>query len=90
MPENQTDNTDKKERKSLGVIFRNVDKASPKSYDLKGTVVRNLVNDYQEENYHNIIWNGLNDSGQAVASGRYILKMSTPGFSDTITMTLLK
>ena len=59
-------------------------------YDLKGAVVRNLVNDYQEEYYHNIVWNGLNDSGQAVVSGRYILKMSTPGFSDTITMTLLK
>ena len=41
MAENQTDNTDstdKKERKSLGVIFPNVDKASPKSYDLKGTI----------------------------------------------------
>ena len=59
-------------------------------YDLKGAVVRNLINDYQEDNYHNIVWNGLNDSGEAVVSGRYILKMSTPGFSDTITMTLLK
>ena len=59
-------------------------------YDLKGAVVRNLVNEYKEENYHNIVWNGLSDSGQAVSSGRYILKMSTPGFSDTITMTLLK
>ena len=28
----------KKERKSLGVVFPNVDKASPKSYDLKGTI----------------------------------------------------
>ena len=59
-------------------------------YDLKGAVVRNLINDHQEENYHNIVWNGKNDNGQAVASGRYILKMSTYGFSDTITMTLLK
>ena len=36
MAENQTDQ--KKERKSLGVVFPNVDKASPKSYDLKGTI----------------------------------------------------
>ena len=28
----------KAERKSLGVVFPNVDKASPKSYDLKGTI----------------------------------------------------
>ena len=32
----QTDQT--KDRKSLGVVFPNVDKASPKSYDLKGTI----------------------------------------------------
>ena len=43
-----------------------------------------------EPNYHNIIWNGLNEDGQSVASGRYILKMSAPGYAETITMTLLK
>ena len=29
----------KKERKSLGVVFPNVNKENPKSYDLKGSVV---------------------------------------------------
>ena len=28
----------KKERKSLGVVFPNINKESPKSYDLKGTI----------------------------------------------------
>ena len=28
----------KKERKSLGVVFPNINKENPKSYDLKGTV----------------------------------------------------
>ena len=32
----QTDQS--KEKKSLGIIFRNLDKASPKSYDMKGNV----------------------------------------------------
>ena len=59
-------------------------------YDLKGAVVKTLVEEHQEENYHSIVWNGLNEGGQSVSSGRYILKMSTHGFSDTITMTLLK
>ena len=36
MSDQQTDQT--KDRKSLGVVFPNVDKASPKSYDLKGTI----------------------------------------------------
>jgi len=59
-------------------------------YDLMGAVVKTLVEEYQEENYYSIVWNGRNESGQAVTSGRYILKMSTASFSDTITMTLLK
>jgi len=38
MAENQTDNTDKKEKVSLGMCFPNTNKASEKSYDLKGTI----------------------------------------------------
>lgn len=59
-------------------------------YDLKGALVITLVNEHREANYYNIVWNGLNSNGQSVASGRYIVKMTAPGFSDTITMTLLK
>ena len=59
-------------------------------YDLKGSIVRTLIEEYQQKNYYNLIWNGLNESGQKVENGRYILKMLTAEFSDTITMTLLK
>ena len=59
-------------------------------YDLKGAEVTTLVNEHQESDYYNILWNGLNSNGQAVASGRYIIKMTAPGFSETITTTLLK
>ena len=60
-------------------------------YDLKGSEVKTLVQEYQEANYHNVVWNGLNNNGQSVASGRYLLKMSAPDdYTETITMTLLK
>ena len=59
-------------------------------YDLKGSEVKTLVQEHQDVNYHNVVWNGLNNSGQSVASGRYLLKMSAPGYTETITMTLLK
>ena len=59
-------------------------------YDLKGTIVKTLINEYQKASYHSIMWHGLNESNQEVMSGRYILKMATPGFSDSIVMTLLK
>ena len=59
-------------------------------YDLKGAEVTTLVNKHQEADYYNILWHGLNNNGQTVASGRYIVKMTAPEFSETITMTLLK
>ena len=59
-------------------------------YDLKGTEVKVLVNEFQDADYYNVLWNGLNENGQNVASGRYILKMTAPGYAKTITMTLLK
>ena len=58
--------------------------------DLKGLEVKTLVQEHQDVNYHNVVWNGLNTSGQSVASGRYLLKMSAPGYTESITMTLLK
>ena len=37
----------KKERKSLGVVFPNINKENPKSYDLKGTVtVEGKISDW--------------------------------------------
>ena len=59
-------------------------------YDLKGVAVKTLVNEIQQADYHNVTWNGFNENGQNVASGRYLLKMIAPGYIKTITMTLLK
>ena len=59
-------------------------------YDINGAEVRTLVNDISTAGNFKTIWNGLNNQGNQVASGRYILKMSAPNYSETITMTLLK
>jgi len=59
-------------------------------YDLKGAQIKILVNEHQKADYYNVIWNGFNENGQSVASGRYLLKMTAPGYTETITMTLLK
>ncbi len=59
-------------------------------YDLNGAEVKTLVSENVSAGSYQAVWDGLNNTGQNVASGRYIVKMSAPGFSDTITMTLLK
>ncbi len=59
-------------------------------FDLQGAVVKILVNEHHEENYYSITWNGLSQSGDELASGKYILNMSTINFLDTITLTRIK
>ena len=59
-------------------------------YDLNGAEVKTLISENVSAGSYQAVWNGLNNTGQNVASGRYIVKMSAPGFTDTITMTLLK
>jgi hypothetical protein len=44
-------------------------------YSITGENVINLVDDYLSEGYHNVVWNGINQSGNKVASGVYIYEM---------------
>ncbi len=44
-------------------------------YDILGREVRTLVNSEQQSGVHNIVWNGLNNDGQQVASGTYIYRV---------------
>ena len=59
-------------------------------FDINGAEISILVSEHQEAGNYQIIWNGINNSGVAVASGRYLLKMTAPNFAETINMTLLK
>ncbi len=61
-----------------------------KVYDMSGSLVKTLTADYKEAGSYNVIWNGLNNDGQKVASGQYIYKMSAPNFTDTKQMTFIK
>jgi len=57
---------------------------------MSGSLVKTLTSDYKEAGSYKVIWNGLNNDGQQVASGQYILKMSAPNYSNTLQMTFIK
>ncbi len=59
-------------------------------YNINGAEVRTLASGYRDAGSYTLIWDGNNNEGVPVASGRYIMKVTAPGFSDSITMTLLK
>ena len=61
-----------------------------KVYDMSGSLVKTLASDYRDAGSYDVIWNGLNNDGQKVASGQYILQMSAPNYNKTQQMTFLK
>ncbi len=61
-----------------------------KIYDMLGREVATLVNDYKNAGNHMVDWNGEDNSGQKVASGTYIYRITAGNFVATKKMVLLK
>ena len=59
-------------------------------YDINGSKVTELVNNYQGAGTYEVTWNGKNDLGQQVASGTYLYNVKAGDFVQTRKMILLK
>ena len=63
---------------------------SLKIFNLKGQVVKTLVSGIMAQGQHRVSWNGLDDSGQYVASGMYFYRLEYDGKTLTRKMVLSK
>ncbi|MFQ5637119.1 MAG: FlgD immunoglobulin-like domain containing protein [bacterium] len=61
-----------------------------KIYNLKGQLIRTLVNDRFETGDHSTTWNGRNDGGAFVASGLYFYEMQAGDFQQVKRLTLIR
>lgn len=59
-------------------------------YDVAGRRVRTLVNEKQRADAYRVTWDGLNDTGERVASGMYFYKLAAGPYTQTKKMMLLK
>ncbi|MBN1983383.1 MAG: hypothetical protein JW795_17735 [Chitinivibrionales bacterium] len=59
-------------------------------FDIKGRVVRTLVNGKQAPGYYTTTWNTDNTVGNPVASGTYFIMMQSGSFRKTTPITVLK
>ncbi len=66
------------------------DKVVLKVYNIKGQLVKTLVNDHLEAGTHKAVWNGDNQSGKNVSSGIYLYRLESCGKSKAQKMLLLK
>ena len=59
-------------------------------FDMSGRLVRTLVDANQRPGVYTARWNGRNDRGLKVASGRYFYRLAVGNAVRTRTMTLVK
>ncbi len=70
-----------------------VKEAAPVSleiYNLKGQLVKTLVNGEKSSGNHSVIWNGLDNNNQPASSGVYFYKMRAGTYSSTKKMIMMK
>jgi len=59
-------------------------------YNIKGQIVKTLVNDILSNGNHSLVWKGNNEAGTKVSSGVYYYQMKTKTYSSMKKMLLLK
>ncbi len=59
-------------------------------FNIKGQKVRTLVDETMGAGTHTVAWDARSDQGQKLASGIYMYRLSSDGFSKTMKMMLMK
>jgi hypothetical protein len=59
-------------------------------YNIRGQLVRTLVDDFFTVGEHSVVWDGTDESGRNVSSGIYFYKMKTDNQLQTKKMILMK
>ena len=61
-----------------------------KIFNLRGELVKTLVNGYRSAQYHQVIWNGENEAGEKASAGIYLYQLKAGNFQQTKRLVLLK
>ena len=59
-------------------------------YDIRGNVIKKLINKNISSGQKSIQWDATNDKGQLVSAGMYLCKIQTDDFIDTKKVILIK
>jgi len=59
-------------------------------FNIKGQLVKTLIDDVVKQGYHTTVWNGTDSKNQTVSSGLYLYKLSTKDHSEIKKMLMVK
>jgi flagellar hook assembly protein FlgD len=77
---------------STTIAYSVADKSDVKLqiFDVRGRLVRTLVDGERGPNNYRVMWDGLNNAGNSVASGVYFYRLIAGDFRATKKMVLLR
>jgi len=75
---------------NIAYSIKDAAKVTLEVYNVKGQLVKTLVNDYRETGHYNVTWNGKDNSSKPAASGVYFYKMKAGSYQQTKKMILMK
>ncbi len=61
-----------------------------KIYNLKGQLIKNLLNENCKANSYRILWDGKDNEGHTVSTGTYIIRMNAPNYQASHKISLIK
>ncbi len=59
-------------------------------YNLRGQLVRELVNQQMEAGFHEIVWDARDDTGRSMSSGVYLYRIQAGSFTEVRKLMLLR
>ena len=75
---------------NIAYSIKTAGKVTLEVYNIRGQLVKTLVNEVQETGAHTAIWNGKDNTGKSVSSGVYFYKMKAQDYNSTKKMILMK
>ncbi len=75
---------------NIAYSIRDAGNVTLRVYNLRGQLVKTLINEVKETGNHTAFWNGTNNSNKSVSSGIYFYKMKSGNYSSTKKMILMK
>ena len=59
-------------------------------FNIRGQVVKTLMDEPVEAGYHSLVWDGRNEAGRAVGSGIYFVQLQAGSYQQTRKLALIK
>jgi hypothetical protein len=75
---------------TIRFTLENASNVALEIYNLKGQLVKTLLNGPSQSGSHSVVWNGRDSAGHAVSSGMYYCRVTTGNYTGTKKMIMIK